>query len=111
MAIRRTTKSATDKRAAKRVVANGDSSAELARIKQSMNEAGSFDEQIRFAKEYIELFERNPPKRKRGEKSVWDWIVEVGKEIPPEELAKHPPDGATNLHHYLHGHPKQDPDA
>jgi hypothetical protein len=41
--------------------------------------------------------------------TIWDKIAALGEEIPPEELANFPVDGATNLHHYLHGAPKQDP--
>lgn len=39
--------------------------------------------------------------------TVWDKIFERGKRIPPEELARHPTDGARNLHHHLHSAPKQ----
>jgi hypothetical protein len=37
-----------------------------------------------------------------------DWIIALSKNIPQEEQARHPEDGASNLHHYLHGAPKQD---
>ena len=47
------------------------------------------------------------PKR---ELTIWEKIAERGKRIPPEELARIPTDGARNLHHYLYGAPKQDPD-
>ena len=36
-----------------------------------------------------------------------DRIVELGKQIPPEELANVPPDFAKNLDHYLYGAPKE----
>lgn len=36
--------------------------------------------------------------------------MERGERIPDEALTNYPEDGAKNLHHYLHGHPKQDPD-
>lgn len=49
---------------------------------------------------------QKPPK----EKPIWEEIRELGLQIPAEERARHPRDGARNLHHYLHGHPKQDPD-
>jgi hypothetical protein len=44
----------------------------------------------------------------RRKKSVLERIVDIGKRIPPEELARHPEDGAANLEHYLYGSPKQD---
>jgi hypothetical protein len=36
-----------------------------------------------------------------------DRIVERGKQIPPEELAKIPRDFAKNIDHYLYGAPKE----
>ena len=36
-----------------------------------------------------------------------DRIVELGKQIPPEELANIPPDFAKNIDHYLYGAPKE----
>lgn len=50
---------------------------------------------------------RQTPKR---EPTIWEKIIERGKRIPPEELAKFPTDGARNLDHYLYGSPKQDPE-
>jgi hypothetical protein len=47
--------------------------------------------------------------RKKRELTIWEQIIELGKRIPPEELATFPPDGATNLDHYLYGTPKQEP--
>ena len=52
---------------------------------------------------------RGPAPSKRGP-SIWERIEELGKSIPPEELANFPTDGARNLDHYLYGAPKQDPD-
>ena len=49
-------------------------------------------------------------RRARRQKPLWEKIVERGKRIPPEELANVPTDGARNLHHYLYGSPKQDPE-
>jgi hypothetical protein len=36
-----------------------------------------------------------------------DWILSLAKQIPQEEQARHPADGAANKHHYLHGSPKR----
>jgi hypothetical protein len=44
----------------------------------------------------------------RVQETVWDRIAKLGEEIPPEERARFPKDGARNLHHYLHGAPKRD---
>jgi|CXWL01.1.fsa_nt_gi hypothetical protein len=51
-----------------------------------------------------------PVKTAAKRKPIWEQIIEIGEQIPAEELARVPRDGARNLHHYLHGHPKQDPD-
>ncbi len=54
---------------------------------------------------------RAPAKRKPPrELTIFEKIAERGKRIPQEELDRHPPDFAKNFHHYMHGHPKQDPD-
>lgn len=54
---------------------------------------------------------RPSAKRKpRRELTIFEKIAKLGEDIPDEELAKHPPDFARNFHHYMHGHPKQDPD-
>ena len=55
--------------------------------------------------------ERTTSRRKPAQKlTIWEKIEARGKRIPPEELANFPTDGARNLHHYLHGAPRQDPD-
>jgi len=41
-------------------------------------------------------------------KPLWQVIVDLGESVPKEEWAKVPTDGARNLHHYLHGAPKED---
>jgi hypothetical protein len=49
-------------------------------------------------------------RKPKPDKPLWEKIVERGKRIPPDELANIPTDGARNLHHYLYGSPKQDPE-
>ena len=52
---------------------------------------------------------RERAKRKpKRELSMWETLAAIAAKIPPEELARHPRDGARNLHHYLYGAPKQD---
>jgi hypothetical protein len=56
---------------------------------------------------------RKPAKRVSKPKrqlSIFEKIEALGRAIPAEEQAGHPRDGARNLHHYLHGAAKQDPD-
>lgn len=45
---------------------------------------------------------------KKTQETVWDRIAALGEAIPPDERARFPRDGARNLHHYLHGAPKQE---
>lgn len=38
---------------------------------------------------------------------IWDVILDNMKDVPDEEFAKLPKDGASELDHYLYGHPKR----
>jgi len=38
---------------------------------------------------------------------IFEYVIELGKSIPVEELARMPRDGAKNFDHYLDGSPKQ----
>lgn len=38
---------------------------------------------------------------------IWERIAARAAEIPPEEIAKLPADGAAQIDHYLYGHPKR----
>ncbi len=40
---------------------------------------------------------------------IWEVIADNMKDVPPEEFAKLPKDGASEHDHYLYGHPKRDP--
>jgi len=40
-------------------------------------------------------------------KPIWEVALEIGARVPEEEWAKVPTDLAKNLHHYLHGAPKE----
>jgi hypothetical protein len=44
------------------------------------------------------------------ERPLWEELIELANSVSDEDAAKFPRDGARNLHHYLHGAPKQDPD-
>jgi predicted DNA-binding antitoxin AbrB/MazE fold protein len=37
---------------------------------------------------------------------IWEQIIALTADAPPEEIAKVPPDGAAELDHYLYGAPK-----
>jgi len=38
---------------------------------------------------------------------IWEQILALTVDIPPEELGKLPRDGSAQLDHYLYGHPKR----
>ena len=40
-------------------------------------------------------------------KPIWEVVDELRKNVPPEEFAKLPKDGAEQLDHYLYGSPKR----
>jgi antitoxin component of MazEF toxin-antitoxin module len=43
----------------------------------------------------------------RPRRPIWEEILDLTKDIPPEELDKPPIDGAAQIDHYLYGHPKR----
>jgi hypothetical protein len=38
---------------------------------------------------------------------IWEVMLDNMKDVPPEEFAKLPKDGASEHDHYLYGHPKR----
>jgi hypothetical protein len=51
-----------------------------------------------------------PRRTIRRKLTIWDELAAIGATIPKADLARVPSDAARNLHHYLSGAPKQDPD-
>ncbi len=49
-----------------------------------------------------------PEEPKRDLRPIWEVIAENMKDVPPEDLALLPRDGASQIDHYLYGHPKRD---
>ena len=49
-----------------------------------------------------------PQEPQRDRRPIWEVIVENMKDVPPEDLALLPRDGASQIDHYLYGHPKRD---
>ena len=39
---------------------------------------------------------------------IWDAIADSMKDVPPEDLAALPADGASQIDHYVYGLPKRD---
>ena len=48
------------------------------------------------------------PENKQGERPIWEAIEEIWRDVPAEELAKLPRDGASQHDHYIYGLPKKD---
>jgi hypothetical protein len=42
-----------------------------------------------------------------AERPVWDVILSNMEDVPPEQFAALPTDGASQVDHYLYGHPKR----
>lgn len=54
----------------------------------------------------VDLAQNEEPQPDR--RPIWEVIVENMKDVPPEDLALLPRDGASQIDHYLYGHPKRD---
>jgi hypothetical protein len=68
----------------------------------------STDTLIREALDKILADEANQPGEQRPEPlPIWELILDNMKDVPPEEFAKLPRDGASEHDHYLYGHPKR----
>jgi hypothetical protein len=46
--------------------------------------------------------------RKRDGRPIWDVITESMKDVPAEDMALLPKDGASQIDHYIYGWPKRD---
>jgi len=44
----------------------------------------------------------------QDQRPIWEVISDNMKNVPPEDLALLPKDGASQIDHYLYGHPKRD---
>jgi Arc/MetJ-type ribon-helix-helix transcriptional regulator len=49
----------------------------------------------------------SPAEAVPAHKPIWEVVDDLRKNIPPEEFAKLPKDGAEQLDHYLYGSPKR----
>jgi ribosomal 50S subunit-associated protein YjgA (DUF615 family) len=53
------------------------------------------------------LKEEQEPRPRENVRPIWEIITELSSEIPMEEWAKLPTDGAEQHDHYLYGSPKR----
>ena len=49
-----------------------------------------------------------PDEAKRESRPIWHVILDNMKDVPSDEFARLPKDGASEHDHYLYGHPKRD---
>ncbi|MGI9037150.1 MAG: hypothetical protein ACR2GD_14075 [Pyrinomonadaceae bacterium] len=64
----------------------------------------SLDEQ----KEVLEIVEKKVSvAQKKDSRPIWEVIAEISSQVPDEEWAKLPADGAENHDRYLYGAPKK----
>ena len=54
-----------------------------------------------------EMLKQGQETRPRETRPIWEIIVELSSQIPLEEWAKLPADGAEQHDHYLYGSPKR----
>ena len=47
------------------------------------------------------------PEREPNVRPIWEVILDHAKAIPSEAFEKLPKDGASQVDHYLYGHPKR----
>ncbi len=47
-----------------------------------------------------------PPAAAADDRPIWEVFAEAMKDVPREDLALLPEDGAAQIDHYLYGHPK-----
>ena len=48
-----------------------------------------------------------PDEQSSNPRPIWEVMLDNLKDIPLEEFAKLPQDGASEVDHYLYGHPKR----
>jgi hypothetical protein len=68
----------------------------------------STDTLVRQAVDRILSDEGGQPNEKRESRPIWEVLLDNIKDVPPEEFARLPKDGASEHDHYLYGHPKRD---
>ena len=55
-----------------------------------------------------DLFQQAKVSSDRDERPIWEVISEIMKDVPAEDLAALPKDGASQIDHYIYGLPKRD---
>lgn len=48
------------------------------------------------------------PEPGADDRPIWEILADSFRDLPPEDLALLPEDGASQVDHYVYGHPKRD---
>jgi len=62
---------------------------------------------LRLADEAWPDLAAHPEEQGYDSRPIWEVMLDNLKDVPPEEFAKLPKDGASEVDHYLYGHPKR----
>lgn len=62
---------------------------------------------VLIARQAIPELAAEPEEQNCDPRPIWEVMLDNVKDIPPEEFAKLPKDGASEVDHYLYGHPKR----
>ena len=60
----------------------------------------------RYARQLIER-DLGASTSEEDDRPIWDVILDHTRTVPPDAFEKLPEDGATQIDHYLYGHPKR----
>ncbi len=60
------------------------------------------------AEQYARLVLEHDLESSPAPRHIWEVIAENMKQVPPEDLALLPRDGASQIDHYIYGVPKRD---
>ena len=64
------------------------------------------------AEQYVQrMLDRDlghPPQAGTDDRPIWEVIQDIMKDVPDEVFDQLPKDGASQVDHYLYGHPKRD---
>jgi hypothetical protein len=84
-----------------------------AQLAQIATKAGTAPERL-VKDAVLRLLEGDPhlgsdtsPERNGDTRPIWEVMLDNLKDVPPEEFAALPKDGASEVDHYLYGHPKR----
>jgi Arc/MetJ-type ribon-helix-helix transcriptional regulator len=70
-------------------------------------QSGAFKDAEDVILQALQASPSKPAEQNGDPRPIWDVILDNMKDVPAEEFAKLPKDGASEVDHYLYGHPKR----